>query len=271
MEKKKLLLVAISVGLFLVITIVAAILIFTPKNTSAPAAAASGSPVPAAGTDITIAPPAAAQQALGTQNTMIASVDAVDMLRNNGDVPGLASAPEGTFSQNGNYYVNGSGQPSSNNGTVISVPKPSTAAVPDSAPAGRAVSAPAERTTTATTATTTAAAAPQTSVTRTTPRPAAQSQTQTQAQSKPAVQTRVHDDFWVQTGAFSTLSRAEGVKQTLAAKGITSIIENRDVEGRTLFRVRVGPYTSQNEANYWLSLIKSIGGFEDSQVRQTRR
>ena len=101
------------------------------------------------------------------------------------------------------------------------------------------------------------------------PKPAAQSQPR--AQSKPAVQTKVQDDFWVQTGAFSTLARAEGVKETLATKGITSIIENRDIEGRTLFRVRIGPYTSQNEANYWLSLIKSIGGFEDSQIRQTRR
>jgi DedD protein len=52
----------------------------------------------------------------------------------------------------------------------------------------------------------------------------------------------------------------------LAAKGITSLIENRDVEGKTFFRVRVGPYTSQNEADYWRELIKSIGGFEESQV-----
>jgi hypothetical protein len=33
--------------------------------------------------------------------------------------------------------------------------------------------------------------------------------------------------------------------------------------------VRVGPYTSQAEADYWLSLIKMLEGFEDSQVRQT--
>ena len=65
------------------------------------------------------------------------------------------------------------------------------------------------------------------------------------------------------------MTTAERVKATLASKGITSIIENREINGRTLFRVRVGPYTSQNEANYWLSLIKSIDGFEDSQVRQT--
>jgi DedD protein len=71
----------------------------------------------------------------------------------------------------------------------------------------------------------------------------------------------------VQTGAFSTITSAEGVKETLASKGITSIIENGNIDGKTLFRVRVGPYISRNEANYWLALIKSIDGFEDSQVR----
>jgi DedD protein len=32
--------------------------------------------------------------------------------------------------------------------------------------------------------------------------------------------------------------------------------------------VRVGPYTSQNEADYWLALIKSIDGFGESQIWQ---
>jgi DedD protein len=74
----------------------------------------------------------------------------------------------------------------------------------------------------------------------------------------------------VQAGSFSAKGRAEGVKETLAAKGITSIIENRDVSGTTYFRVRVGPYTSQKEADYWLSLIKTIDGFESSQIWQSQ-
>jgi DedD protein len=66
------------------------------------------------------------------------------------------------------------------------------------------------------------------------------------------------------------VANAEGVREALASKGIASIIDNRVIDGRPLFRVRVGPYTSMNEANYWLSLIRSIDGFEDSQVRQTQ-
>jgi DedD protein len=78
-----------------------------------------------------------------------------------------------------------------------------------------------------------------------------------------------YNDFWVQAGSFTAKVRAENVKETLASKGITSIIENRDVNGATFFRVRIGPYTSQNEADHWLALIKSIKGFEDSQIWQS--
>jgi DedD protein len=91
------------------------------------------------------------------------------------------------------------------------------------------------------------------------------------ARAAPAPQTAPgRTNFWVQTGSFSTQTRAEGVKEVLAAKGIPSIIENRDVEGRTFYRVRVGPYTSNNEASYWLTLIKQINGFEDSQIWQNQ-
>ena len=86
--------------------------------------------------------------------------------------------------------------------------------------------------------------------------------------AKPAAApSKTYDTYWVQTGAFSTKIRAESAKESLASKGITSIIDNRDIDGKTWYRVRVGPYTSEAEANYWLALVKSIDGFADSQVR----
>jgi DedD protein len=81
---------------------------------------------------------------------------------------------------------------------------------------------------------------------------------------------RTQTNYWVQTGAFSTKIRAEGAKESLQTKGITSIIDNRDIDGKTWYRVRVGPYMSETEANYWLSLVKSIDGFGDSQIRQAQ-
>jgi len=248
MEKKKLLLVAISVGVFLALTIGAAILFFAPKDVPA-SAMASARPVQAVDTGITVPTPGPSVSQDSTPQP--SSLDPVELVN---ATPGLRQAPEGTTKQGDDYYVGGSGKTTE---TVISVPKPSTAAVPDTPPAGKAASTPAQ------------------TQTQTAPKPAATTVTVTtaavQTQTKPAsTQTKIYNDYWVQTGAFSTIARAEGVKNTLSSKGITSIIENREVDGKTVFRVRVGPYTSQNEANYWLSLIKSINGFEDSQIRQTQ-
>jgi len=147
--------------------------------------------------------------------------------------------------------------------TTITVPTPRTVAVPSvpvvpaakptaKPPAPKPAAKPAEK------------PAPEAS------KPAVVQPTAKPTTPKPAATDKTYSNYWVQTGAFSTIARAEGVKSTLSSKGITSIIENREVDGKTVFRVRVGPYTSQNEANYWLSLIKSINGFEDSQVRQTQ-
>ena len=249
MEKRKLLLVAISVGIFLVIAIGAAI-VFTPQKTVVPPGAVTVHPAPGArginvptpyqppqfGVPEQEIPPGTPVEPLAEQP---ATVDPLGLVRAPADIPGLQAPPEGTIRQGGDFVVTGTGQ------TVINVPRPTTAAVPETAPPPRRV-APAP-----------APAAPAA-------RPAAP------APARPAAQTRVHNDYWVQTGAFSTIAKAEGVRENLASRGITSIIDNRTVDGRSLFRVRVGPYTSQNEADYWLSLIRSINGFEESQVRQTQ-
>ena len=56
----------------------------------------------------------------------------------------------------------------------------------------------------------------------------------------------------------------------LNAKGIASLVETKDLSGKTYFRVRVGPYTSKTEADYWLSLVKTIEGFDNSYVSQLK-
>jgi DedD protein len=279
MEKKKLLLVAISVGVFLALTIGAALLVFAPKDASA-ASMAAARPVQAVDTGITVPSPSpvSGSSAGQTSSPQSSSPDPVELVN---ATPGLQQAPGGTSRQGEDFYING------NNGgtgrsaeTVINVPKPSTAAVPDTPPAGKATPATsaekavAGTTTVKATPATPAQAAPKPAsptVTAAVTTPAAKAAPAAQTQAKPvSTQTKVYNDYWVQTGAFSTMARAEVVKNTLSSKGITSIIENREVEGKSVFRVRVGPYTSQNEANYWLSLIKSINGFEDSQVRQSQ-
>ncbi|MDR2134926.1 MAG: SPOR domain-containing protein [Treponema sp.] len=290
MEKKKLLLVAVSVGVFLVIIISASILIFTPKTPAGGTAVSSARPVVmpglpgtagtasraggevsgtesgAAGTAPVTAPGTAGGAAADTERARSpASIDAADLVRNSQDLQGIQSPPSATAIQETNFYINGEkpvesytvektgGEASAR--VIINVPKPSTVAVPDAPPAAPAPR-PASR----------PVAAPARPVTP--PAKPAVVKVPASAASKPAA--RAYNDYWVQTGAFTAKVRAEGVKETLASKGITSIIENREVDGKTWYRVRVGPYTSENEANYWLSLVKSIDGFADSQIRQTR-
>jgi len=83
------------------------------------------------------------------------------------------------------------------------------------------------------------------------------------------IKTYDNSRFWIQTGAFSTIKHAEGAKDYLEARGIKSIIEDPVINGKTWYRVRVGPYTTRDEANYWLALVKSIDGFSASQVWET--
>jgi DedD protein len=277
MEKKKLLLVAVSVGVFLVIVISAAILIFTPRASEPGTAVSAARPIPVGVSGTVPSPDLRPPQIQGpaeAERLQPATVDAADMVRNTDAIQGIQSPPKATAIQENHFYINGEtptdayvtentdGDASTR--VVINVPKPSTAAVPD-APAesaGRSAprqTAPANRP---------AAAAPaKSSPPAKAPAPAAVKSTAAKPAAAPA---RTYDDYWVQTGAFTAKVRAEGVKETLSSKGITSIIENREVDGKTWYRVRVGPYTSENEANYWLALVKSIDGFADSQVRQTR-
>ncbi|MDR3248128.1 MAG: SPOR domain-containing protein [Treponema sp.] len=321
MEKRKLLLVAVSVGVFLVIVLSAAILIFTP--TAGGAAVAAARPIPAGSTP-------AAQRGP-------ASADATDMVRNAGDLQGLQAPPAGTAAgptvasgdasgtsgtgtpsasavQENNFYINGENPAQSysvehnadgdNTKVTINVPKPSAPTVPApgtrpaaSGNAGASTAVPASAVSAQSAAKSTSpapavaakstasgsapkeaqgasqstAAASNTAAPRTASPAAATASRSAPAASPRTTPSRAQNDYWIQTGAFSALVRAEDVKETLASKGLSSIIDDRDVEGQTWYRVRVGPYTSENEANYWLALVRAIDGFNESQVRSTAR
>lgn len=241
MEKKKLLLVAISVGVFLVIVIGASLLVFSPRTPSPAAAAANPvKPIPAGKVDGSVESEAPAP----------APVNAVELVKSLDDAQGLQAPPEEKVQDNVFYiYGENPGEAvtvdrssgGAGNRLIVDIPRPSAVAVPDT-PRAKPAPAPAAR---------------QTPAAVRSPAP------------KTASQSRAQDNYWVQTGSFSTIARAEAVKDTLASKGITSLVENRDVQGKTYFRVRVGPYTSKNEADYWLALIKSIHGFEESLVFKT--
>ena len=233
MEKKKLLIVAVSVGVVLLIIIAIPLLMIGSRQNLATTAFVERDWVTAPGPGI--------ERSLTSASTPV-------------DTPDYTSAISPVESV--------SPQPVEAPQFTLTVPVPQTAAVPDTPPAQP------KKTPTVNLS--------QPSKPAATPKPAASAKPATPAPAaKPAVakadpSKTTHNNYWVQTGAFSTKVRAEGAKESLASKGITSIIDNRNIDGKTWYRVRVGPYMSENEAKYWLALVKSIDGFTDSQIRQTQ-
>jgi DedD protein len=294
MEKKKILLVAVSVGIFLVIAIGAAILIFSPRS-GVPANAVvmdrpnQGAYSPSAAPESIPVYPRLADPSAGLQNPAAPGLqtpatpgfgtpsapDSAYQLPQN-----PSAAPSGTAFQENDFYINGKtqsqpyyteGAEAGNNEraappkVVVSVPRPESVKIPvppETAPAVSRPAAPKPAASTARPAASKPAASPARPAAA--PKPAA---AKTAAASGAAAKSRAaYDAWWVQAGSFSTKLRADGAKETLASRGITSIVENRDMDGKTFYRIRIGPYVSQDEADYWLALIQSLDGFESSLV-----
>lgn len=89
----------------------------------------------------------------------------------------------------------------------------------------------------------------------------------TSSTAKPAsVSTKLPDQYWVQAASFSSKNNAEEARAALSANKIESeIFTYTDSNGKVYYRLRVGPYTTKTEAEYWRSRIVLIDEFADSQ------
>ena len=68
--------------------------------------------------------------------------------------------------------------------------------------------------------------------------------------------------FWVQVAAYSNKKTAENARTILSDKKINSdIYTYEDNKSKLFYRVRVGPFTTKSEAEYWQSKIVEISDF----------
>jgi DedD protein len=256
MEKKKLLLVSVAVGLFLVIAIGASVLVFSPRDyhSITRAEAVPAELVVPPGISVAM-PEAATPPSEPVQPTLSA----------------VSEQPAATERNAGNIiYITAGGSAEDpvrverlndgNTTTYITIPAPRENVVP--AAAAPTASARPPTTAVPTTVATPAAAPPAQKKPAAAPKPAA---TPTAVAAKTEV-ARGSQSWWVQTNSYSKKAYADNAKKFLETKGITSVVTNGTVGGKTYYRVRVGPYSSQAEADYWLSLIKTIEGMENSLV-----
>ena len=80
------------------------------------------------------------------------------------------------------------------------------------------------------------------------------------------------DQYWVQVASVTNKNNAENARAALAANKIESeIFTHKADDGRLYYRLRVGPYTTKTEAEYWKGRIALIDEFSsiDSFITNT--
>ncbi|MCG8479675.1 MAG: SPOR domain-containing protein [Spirochaetales bacterium] len=75
-------------------------------------------------------------------------------------------------------------------------------------------------------------------------------------------------EYWIQLIASPNRDRVELARTTLADHSLGGRVTTRDVDGELFYRLRVGPYASQEEAEKFLEWISDIDGFEEAYVSE---
>ncbi len=72
--------------------------------------------------------------------------------------------------------------------------------------------------------------------------------------------------YWVQAASFSSKQSADNARAVLDSNKIPAdIFTYRDNSDRLFYRVRVGPYTTKSEAEYWRTKIVAISEFSSTE------
>jgi cell division septation protein DedD len=96
-------------------------------------------------------------------------------------------------------------------------------------------------------------------------KPAAPARAAPARAAKPAAAVRT-TEYWIQTGSYTSQTRAEELSQTLTAKGLAGRVFSFSKADQVYFRVRIGPYTNKQEAEKFLAIIRTIQGLEASYI-----
>ena len=73
--------------------------------------------------------------------------------------------------------------------------------------------------------------------------------------------------YWIQAGSYSSKKNAEEARNVLSAEKIASeIFTFTDANGNLFYRVRIGPYTTKSEAEYWQSRVALIEKFSGTKT-----
>ena len=95
-----------------------------------------------------------------------------------------------------------------------------------------------------------------------------QSQTKSvQNTAQSAAKTSAQAKYWVQAAAYTAKKSADNARTTLSENKIPAeVFTYTDNKNKIYYRVRVGPYTTKSEAEYWKNKILQIDQFKDSKA-----
>lgn len=96
--------------------------------------------------------------------------------------------------------------------------------------------------------------------------PAPKKQTVQKTPEKPAaVKQAEQTQYWVQVTSLTSRKSADTAREVLDENKITAdVFTYTDAKGQLFYRVRVGPYTTKSEAEYWQAKIARIDTFKNT-------
>lgn len=74
------------------------------------------------------------------------------------------------------------------------------------------------------------------------------------------------EQYWIQVASFTKRGNADDLKESLSRKGMAASIMVKDIDGKSWYRVRIGPYATKAEAEGWLAKIRGIAGCEEAGI-----
>lgn len=291
MEQKRTLWIIAAVGVFLLVVLGAALVLYSPASRASQTIAGYSTERGTSSNGwISLAPSAPVQQK--TQNEILSDIQN-DTKENESSISDFTSISDSeetdgqerkvgeltVYADNATIYsANTKNEPSAyaqdvpqtiiNNTTTIDLtaaPKEPVMAhnvLPKPEPAKEAVQkvrqAPARRIAESTQPSKTIAQAEKT--------PAQKKQTVQKTAEKPAIAKQAEQtQYWVQVTSLTSRKSADTAREVLDENKITAdVFTYTDAKGQLFYRVRVGPYTTKSEAEYWQAKIARIDTFKNT-------
>jgi DedD protein len=96
----------------------------------------------------------------------------------------------------------------------------------------------------------------------TTTRPPVRPKPTTTTTIKPLASSQANEDSitWIQVGSFPARASADKLRDAYTAAGISSVIMVNDIDGKSWYRVRVGPFAGRQQAKEWMDRVKAVPG-----------